>query len=175
MRNDLLVRPRRAAPLLIALALTASACPDDGGDTDASAGSTSDGGSTTGASATTNPTTGASAGSTGAMGDVSYATDIKPIFDNYCMALCHESGGSGASTLLMDGDDYDVLVGVASVELPSMMVVEAGDTSKSYLWHKLDGTFMQVGGSGSKMPLGKMMTAAELSTVEAWISGGALP
>lgn len=181
MRNDFrarLSRPLRAVSLLAALALTGTGCPADDGDSDtedSSAGSTSAAGTTTGASAATDPTTGMSAGSTGGVQDATYATDIKPIFDKYCMALCHEAGGSGASTLLMDGDDLDVLVDVNAIEVPSMKLVAPGDTMNSYLWHKLDGTFLQVGGSGSKMPLGMMMTEDELATVEVWIANGAKP
>ena len=170
-------RPRRAAPLLIALALTASACPEDMGDTDAtaSAGSTSDGGSTGDTSATSSPTTSASGGSTGMAVELSHAADIQPIWDKYCMTNCHMAGGSGAGSLLMDGSDYEAIVNVPSLGVPSMNLVTPGDQMNSYLWHKLDGTMMEVGGSGSKMPLGMAMTQDELDTVGTWIDQGAKP
>ncbi len=156
---------------------TGSACPEDMSDTDAtaSAGSTSDGGSTGDTSATSSPTTSASAGSTGMAVELSHATDIQPIWDKYCMAACHEAGGSGAGSLLMDGDDYDALVGVAALGLPTMDLVAPGDRLTSYVWHKLSGTQMEVGGAGSKMPLGMAMTQEELDTIGQWIDEGAQP
>ena len=169
--------PRRAAPLLVALALTASACPEDMSDTDAtaSAGSTSDGGSTGDTSATSSPTTSASGGSTGMAVELSHAADIQPIWDKYCMTNCHMAGGSGAGSLLMDGSDYEAIVNVPSLGVPSMNLVTPSDRMNSYLWHKLDGTMMEVGGSGSKMPLGMAMTQDELDTVGTWIDQGAKP
>lgn len=168
-------RPRRVAPLLlVALALTASACPEDMGETTDSASSATDGGSTGDTSATSSPTTGMS-GSTGMAVELSHAADIQPIWDKYCMMNCHMAGGSGAGSLLMDGDDYDAIVNKASIGLPAMNLVTPSDRMNSYLWHKLDGTQMEVGGSGSKMPLGVAMTQDELDAVSAWIDQGAKP
>ena len=150
---------------------SASASASGGGSASASGGSASGGtdGGSTGAA-----TTGAS-GSTGMAGQLSHAADIQPIWDKYCMAACHEAGGSGAGSLLMDGDDYDALVGVAALGLPSMDLVAPGDRMTSYVWHKLGGTQMEVGGTGSKMPLGMAMTQEELDTIGQWIDEGAQP
>lgn len=151
---------------------SASASASGGSSASASGGSASASGGTDGGS--TGDATGGS-GSTGVAGQLSHAADIQPIWDKYCMAACHEAGGSGAGSLLMDGDDYDALVGVAALGLPTMDLVAPGDRLTSYVWHKLSGTQMEVGGAGSKMPLGMAMTQEELDTIGQWIDEGAQP
>ena len=86
----------------------------------------------------------------------------------YC-ASCHVNGSSGGFTFT-----YANLAGYSS-QAPSMLLIEPGSPSDSYIWHKLNNTQGTVGGSGSKMPMGATMTATELSLVETWIQEGALP
>ena len=58
----------------------------------------------------------------------------------------------------------------------SLALVAAGDSSQSYLYHKIAGTHSSVGGSGSQMPKGSAaMSAADIATVEQWINDGAQP
>ncbi len=106
-------------------------------------------------------------------GAVDYEADIQPIWDARCVAGCHSPGGSKADIPLGPGESHGTLVGQPSVQLPSMNMVEAGDLDKSYLWHKLNNAQADVGGSGSSMPLGGMLDAADLSKVESWITSGA--
>ncbi len=103
---------------------------------------------------------------------VSLASDIQPIFTASCTP-CHV-GGSSSGGLTLDSA-YATLVGVPSNE-SALDRVEAGSTQDSYLWHKLQGTQADVGGSGQQMPAGGgSLTPAELDLIEAWIAGGALP
>ncbi len=54
-----------------------------------------------------------------------------------------------------------------------MDLVEPGDADDSYLMHKLNGTHLDVGGSGSQMPLGSSLGIADIATIRDWINGGA--
>ena len=66
------------------------------------------------------------------------------------------------------------MVGVASVDIPSMNQIEPGSPADSYVWHKMNGTHSSVGGSGSTMPLGSSVSQADLDLIEAWIYDGAM-
>ncbi len=103
----------------------------------------------------------------------SHAVDIQPIWDADC-TLCHGSR-TASGDLDLSGNGYDDLVNVASGQLSSMDRVAPGDTATSYLWHKLRGTHLDVGGSGTAMPKAAPLSAADLATIEGWILGGALP
>lgn len=117
------------------------------------------------------------AGETGS-GAVSYTMDIQPIWDANCVVGCHTAGGSGDLTgmLILTPDmSYAELVGPMSTEALALKLVEGGNPDNSYLWHKLNGTFQDVGGNGAMMPLTGMLSPTQLGTIEAWIDGGALP
>jgi hypothetical protein len=80
---------------------------------------------------------------------VSFGNDVLPIFKQSCgLSLsCH--GGSAATTgrVFLGSNQvmtdptmvHDGIVGVATIDLPSMPFVTAGDPSKSFLLHKMDG------------------------------------
>ncbi len=127
---------------------------------------------------TTGPGTTSSAtdtdGTTGLLGP-SWAVDVYPVLNPPVNCDCHTPGSGG----LMMGDPataYMNLVGVASTQSP-LNRIEPGDTDASYLWHKINGTQMDVGGSGSKMPLGGLPVLPQetFDIIDAWIAGGAQP
>ncbi len=126
-----------------------------------------------GASACSGDTTDdSSTGDSGTFTDVSYA-DVQAIWDGSCAGSgCHTSGGTSGGLALDDGSSHANLVGVAATGA-SMDQVTAGSTDDSYLWHKLQDTHGDAGGSGSAMPLGGSLTGSESSTVESWILNGA--
>ena len=141
---------------------------------------------------------------------VSFSADIMPIFQRSCTlsTVCHgqmnnaqeenlylgKNGGGGGSA-----DSYAVysgLVGVHSKEDPSMNLVTAGDTSNSFLWHKVNDDQMTLNSGtlatgcmkasamcfdcttdapcGGAMPyLGEPLAADDLCTIESWIAQGA--
>ena len=115
-----------------------------------------------------------SGGSTGETSDAttggaapSFATDVWPIFMSWCS--CHTGklpGGDAASA-------YAAFVNVPS-SVPGLDEVEPGSSDKSYLYYKIAGTQASVGGGGTQMPPGSMLSASDLATVKAWIDGGAL-
>jgi len=66
-------------------------------------------------------------------------------------------------------------VNQASTELPSMDRIEPGDHLTSYLWHKINGTHLDVGGAGVRMPqFGPFLTQPEIDGIAGWIDAGAM-
>lgn len=107
---------------------------------------------------------------------VEFEADVQPVINANC--TCHLAGSSGemaAPTLnLNPGNAHGNLVGVAAVGGPGALV-EAGSTENSYLWHKINGTHLDVGGAGDKMPPAVDLDADQLLVIEAWIASGAEP
>ncbi len=107
---------------------------------------------------------------------ISYGLDIQPIWDAHC-TICHAPGGVGVlfAGLDLETDSYNALVGVPSTQAP-LSRVEPFDPNASYLWHKLNGTQLSVGGTGQTMPImGPPLDAATLALIEQWILEGANP
>jgi hypothetical protein len=122
-----------------------------------------------------------------------FKANVMPVFNANCGAVtCHGSTAStdnpsglflGASAKM--GSDsaavYTGLVGKAGNELTSMPFVTAGDPSKSYLMHKMDGDQCQfdsqcAGGSClAEMPngLGHVLPSTTRDIVRRWIAQGA--
>lgn len=113
---------------------------------------------------------------TGPMGDLSHADDIQPIWDQYCVIACHTEGGSAAAWFWLSQDvAYDAIVGQPSVSFPNLTLVTPGDKEASYLWHKLNGAQLDVGGGGSTMPLGSTLNGDDILKIGEWIDQGAAP
>jgi hypothetical protein len=84
---------------------------------------------------------------------VSFESDVMPIFAGSCSTstICHgQMNSSGEESLYLGQSEgtgvpgdvaavYAGLVGVASLEDPSMDLVVPGDLGSSYLWHKVSG------------------------------------
>ena len=121
-------------------------------------------------------TTGAPDDTTGdpSGGDVSFAADVyAPIISVKCS--CHVNGISGGLAMPDAATAYANLVGVPAGELLTMNRITASDSDNSYLFHKVEGTHLDVGGSGGKMPLGGSLDGGQISTIKNWIDKGALP
>lgn len=105
-----------------------------------------------------------------------FAISIEPIVNASCVAGCHEAGGLNESLILSPGEAYDNLVGKMSGQLPQMLMVNPGDKSTSYMWHKLNNTHIAEGGSGAQMPYSGMpLPANQLILIGDWIDEGAEP
>jgi len=163
---------------------TGTTSTDDGMDTEDS-GDTGGTGATTQLGTTTNSGTtdsGTTTGSGGAststgLGEssgelaLSFAMDIQPIINANCE--CHTAGAPAGLSMV---DGFGNLVDVASTEAPGLDRIEPGVPDDSYLWHKVNGTHIGVGGSGNPMPApAGGLDAGSLATLEAWILEGALP
>ena len=118
--------------------------------------------------------------------NVSFATDVYPLFVGTCNSSgCHTSEG-GTPKAMLDLLDAPTalteLVGVASLQCmvtPKTLVV-AGDVGASYLINKLTNTNLCGGqpmprsASGSGLPNPPPLTDAQINLVRAWIGNGAL-
>jgi hypothetical protein len=97
----------------------------------------------------------AAGGAAGGCGSapVSFHSDVMPVFAGSCSTstICHgQMNNSGEESLYLGQSEgaggpgdvaavYAGLVGVASLEDPSMDLVAPGDLGSSYLWHKVSG------------------------------------
>lgn len=99
--------------------------------------------------------------------------DVRAVLDARCV-LCHQGPFADGALDLTPGPG--VLVDVASTEVPSMKLVAPGSLDDSYVWHKLQGTALDVGGVDSQMPFDGTapLSEPELATIAGWITAGAL-
>ena len=106
--------------------------------------------------------------------DPSFRTDIQPLLNAQCV-FCHVDGAENGGLNLGRRKSHAALM-AASTEAP-MPRITPGDPQKSYLVHKLRGTHVDVGGSGSAMPIydpPRPFDPAQLDMIERWSKGGAL-
>ncbi len=141
-----------AVPVIMGMALLASACSS--GSKDAAKGN-----------ADTKATATASF----------YETDVAPIFQSHC-ATCHLTGQEAGKMSLVPAQAIATLVGVPSVGAPKLTRVVAGDPDSSYILMKLEGTHIEHGGAGARMPFGApTLSADKIARIRKWISEGAKP
>ncbi len=95
------------------------------------------------------------------------------VFDVSCaVSGCHSGAAAPVGLRLEDGVSFNLLVGVPSAEVPSLLRVAPGDPEASYLFRKIEGS-AQVGG---RMPLNQPALPAEtLAVIRQWIVAGAMP
>jgi hypothetical protein len=97
------------------------------------------------------------------------------IFTPIC-SVCH-IGGSAPEGLRLDAaDSFNLLVGVPSTEVPSLMRVKPGDPDNSYIIQKLEGH----AAVGAQMPFGcpttqPCLTTSTIAFIRQWITDGAPP
>jgi hypothetical protein len=106
-----------------------------------------------------------------------------PIITHSCaFASCHgtAAGPTGGLTLVADAPTtYANIVGVASLDLPSMVYVKAGDPANSYLQHRIDGDACTLPACTAtscteSMPQGQDKLSVDArDTIRAWIAQGA--
>lgn len=147
-----------------------------------STGSTTGDVSSTSTSTTTGPAESSSSGEPqeSSSGEVllSYAVDIQPIWDQWCLA-CH---AALYEPILVGEAGYETLVNESSPSA-NMRFVTPEDPWESYLVHKLNDTHRYpepygcgCGGETLSMPQGLPLLAVETrELVEAWVEQGALP
>jgi hypothetical protein len=95
------------------------------------------------------------------------------IFTPIC-SVCH-AGGSAPEGLRLDAaNSYNLLVGVPSTEVPSLLRVMPGDPDNSYIIQKLEGH----AAVGAQMPFGcpttqPCLTTSTIAFIRQWITDGA--
>ena len=114
-------------------------------------------------------------GGGGPPASVTLSGAVQPIFTSRCaFAGCHAGATPQMGMDLGAGSAYANIVGVSSVQVPSMKRVVPQQPDSSYLVLKLEGRAGAVGGVGTRMPLGGQLTTAQIDTIRVWISAGAL-
>jgi hypothetical protein len=112
-----------------------------------------------------------SGGSTGG----SVTADFQSIQDNVFTPICSKChiGASAPEGLQLDAaHSYNLLVGVPSVEQPSLERVKPGDPDHSYMVLKIEGA---PGIDGGQMPLGETpLPQATIDAIRGWITNGAM-
>jgi hypothetical protein len=97
------------------------------------------------------------------------------IFTPIC-SVCHVGGSAPEGLRLDAGNSYNLLVGVPSTEVPSVLRVMPGDPDNSYIIQKLEGH----AAVGAQMPFGcpttqPCLTTATIAFIRQWITNGAPP
>jgi methionine-rich copper-binding protein CopC len=113
-------------------------------------------------------------GSTG--GTPPLTADFTSIQDNVFTPICtrcHIGAGAPQGLQLDAAHSYALLVGVPSVEEPSLLRVKAGDPGNSYIIRKLEGG---PGIVGVQMPADgpPYLPQATINVIRSWISNGAM-
>lgn len=169
------------------LLLVVSACAtssDGASDTDATAAGSSEssGDESTGTSGEEPTGSGSSSGDDGEttidLPGVHFTQDVWPIVKVSCSCHVYVPQGMppGPAAYPELGEDPAVAY-LRLVDQPALGIgldyVEPGDTAASYLFAKVTGTQLDVGGNGESMPPGVVLGADELATIQAWIEMGA--
>ncbi|MSO89050.1 MAG: hypothetical protein EXQ89_03660 [Rhodospirillaceae bacterium] len=103
-----------------------------------------------------------------AQSPVSFDRDIQRIFDLHCVE-CHGEGEPPANLVLDVGHAWSNLVDHVSME-SDLLRVAPGASEKSYLWHKVRGTHLTVGGTGDRMPFDRAPVPDDMiAQLTAWI------
>jgi hypothetical protein len=106
---------------------------------------------------------------------IALSADFQSIQDNVftpICSVCHAGGGAPEGLRLDQADAFNLLVGVASTEVPSLMRVKPGDPDNSYIIQKLEGH----AAVGARMPFGgPYLTSDTVAFIRQWISNGAPP
>jgi len=100
------------------------------------------------------------------------------IFTPIC-SVCHTGIGTNLPGIqnLTAGHTFASIVGVPSIEQPSVLRIKPNDPANSYLIRKIEGA---AGITGSRMPLGcpapgnPCLDQATIDLVKTWVSQGAL-
>jgi hypothetical protein len=100
--------------------------------------------------------------------------DLQSIQDNVFTPICskcHIGAGAPEGLQLDAAHSYNLLVGVPSVEQPTLLRVKPGDPDDSYMVHKIEGLS---GITGGQMPLGETpLPQATIDAIRQWITNGA--
>jgi hypothetical protein len=102
---------------------------------------------------------------------IRFSADVQPIFTRSCAKFgCHAGAIVQQGLSLEEGKSYGNIVGVPSMEDPSLMRVNSGMSDLSYLVLKIEGK-----GLGDRMPADgpPYLPDAEIQLIRDWIDQGA--
>jgi hypothetical protein len=93
------------------------------------------------------------------------------IFTPIC-TQCHTGAAAPLGLVLDSGLAQQSLVGVTSIGVPGLLLVNPGNPDSSYIVWKMEG---RSGVQGGRMPLGMQpLSAEQITAIRGWIAGGAL-
>lgn len=103
---------------------------------------------------------------------VSFRRDVVPLLKARC-AGCHLTGEEPGNMQLHPQAAFRTLVNVPSMGSP-LLRVTPGAPDQSYLVRKLEGTHLDVGGRGARMPLDTgPLDPKDIALIRDWIRAGA--
>jgi hypothetical protein len=112
----------------------------------------------------------------GSSAPTALTADFQSIQDNVFTPICTKChiGANAPEGLQLDqAHSYALLVGVPSAEIPSILRVDPGNPTDSYLIQKLEGSSGIV---GMQMPFGgPYLPQSTIDVIQQWITNGAAP
>ncbi len=103
---------------------------------------------------------------------VDLCADAQEVADANCTG-CH---GDDQPSAGLDLRDLTAIVGAQARGTWMSLVEPAGEPeerlARSYLWHKVNGTHLEIGGAGARMPQGWVLEPEPTEALRAWIAAG---
>lgn len=99
--------------------------------------------------------------------------DVQMLFDTHC-DVCHMDGRRDG-TLALDAPFLATTLGAMSEQLREMAIITAGDRQRSYLFHKVNDTHMQIGGAGLRMPVETGLCVSDIERLGLYIDALVAP
>jgi methionine-rich copper-binding protein CopC len=100
-----------------------------------------------------------------------FASIQAQVFTPIC-TTCHAGADAPHGLRLDAANSYNLLVGVPSAEVPSLLRVKPGDPDSSYVIQKLEG----IAAVGARMPFGgPYLSSSTIDVIRQWITDGAQP
>ncbi len=103
---------------------------------------------------------------------------VQTVFDAKCATPGCHSGAPGAGGLSLEASASAGIIGRASVQMPSLNLVELGAPDASYLLIKMmrdDQVPSDVTRIGARMPTGITTDDPELAVIWGWVAGAGFP
>jgi len=100
--------------------------------------------------------------------ETAFRTKIQPILNTKCVA-CHQDAVRSEGLSLQRTSAPASLLGVPS-QGSNLPLVAPGKPQQSYLYLKVIGAHLQVGGKGAQMPLGGALSEDDIKSIAAWIT-----
>jgi len=98
-----------------------------------------------------------------------FRISVQPILNANCVA-CHQDAAQAQGLSLQRTSAPMSILGVGSRE-SKLLLVAPGKPEQSYLFRKISGTHLDVGGRGDRMPLGMgKLDAEDMDAIKNWIN-----
>jgi hypothetical protein len=102
---------------------------------------------------------------------VSFSKQVLPVLMKEC-GYCHMREERYGYLVIDPESAYTNLVGIPAHAYPKMKRVQPGAPERSYLWLKITGEYLALGGEGWRMPFGPV-SPSDTDLIRLWIQQGA--